>query len=66
VKGIACVGKHATIVGTGTVNSTQTVEFRADLDDLGAGAGTDKFAIKWSGYSAAGTLTKGDIKILLK
>jgi VCBS repeat-containing protein len=65
ITGVVCRtvsgGREATIVGTGTVNSTQTVSFEINVADRGSGA-TDTFSITWSApaYAASGTLIKGD------
>jgi hypothetical protein len=61
--GIACSTDHARIFGTGTIGPVTRVAFRLDVDDNGAAPGTDPFSIQWPGYSAAGTLTGGDIKV---
>ena len=70
ITGVACKGSRATVEGTGTVNSTKSVTFRIVVDDRGAGAGTDTYAISWSGadtYAApARTLTKGNLIVTLK
>jgi uncharacterized repeat protein (TIGR01451 family) len=63
ITGIACFKDHARIFGTGSVGPTTRVAFRVDVEDNGAGPGTDHFSIEWAGYSAAGTLTRGDIKV---
>jgi VCBS repeat-containing protein len=73
VTGLACWGaagaRRATIVGTGTVNSTQPpVNFEVNLEDNGTGK-TDRFKITWSSspvYTAEGLLTSGDIVITPK
>jgi hypothetical protein len=65
ITGVVCRtvsgGREATIVGTGTVNSTQTVSFEINVADRGSGA-SDTFSITWSApaYAASGTLIKGD------
>jgi VCBS repeat-containing protein len=69
VTGMVCWGpsgaRQATLVGTGTVNTTQTVTFEINLGDNGTGS-TDTFKIAWPGYTAAGTLTSGDIIVTPK
>jgi hypothetical protein len=68
VTGLACYGvKQATLVGTGTVNSTTPVTFRLDIGDNGTGR-TDTFKITWSSpsYTASGTLTSGDLIVTPK
>ena len=47
ITGLACKGSRATVEGTGIVNSTKSVTFRIVVDDVGAGAGTDTYAISW-------------------
>jgi hypothetical protein len=68
--GLVCFGvpggAHAIIYGRGLVNGVPVSDFQIDIDDLGSGAGTDKFAIQWPGYSAGGTLVTGDIQITLR
>jgi VCBS repeat-containing protein len=69
VTGMVCWGpagaRQATLVGTGTVNTTQTVNFEINLGDNGSGS-TDTFKISWPGYVASGTLTSGDIIVTPK
>ena len=71
ITGVVCTGpagaRNATIVGTGTVNTTQTVNFEINLGDYGSGK-TDAFKIGWSlpSYTAGGTLTAGDVIIAPK
>jgi hypothetical protein len=70
IDGLVCFGvtggAHAIFFGRGLVNGVPVSDFQIDVDDLGPGPGTDKFAIQWPGYSAAGTLVTGDIQITLK
>ncbi|MFL5842262.1 MAG: Ig-like domain repeat protein [Thermoleophilaceae bacterium] len=70
IAGLVCFGvtggAHAIFFGSGLVNGIPVSDFQIDIDDLGSGPGTDKFAIQWPGYSAAGTLVTGDIQITLK
>ena len=70
ITGVACKGSRAIIVGTGLVDSNKSVTFRISVEDLGAGVGTDTFAIAWSGahtYAApARTLTRGNLIVTLK
>jgi Bacterial Ig-like domain (group 1)/Bacterial Ig-like domain (group 3)/Calx-beta domain len=70
VSGLVCFGvpggAHAIIYGSGLVNGVPVSDFQIDVDDLGSGPGTDTFAIQWPGYSAAGTLATGDIRITLR
>jgi uncharacterized repeat protein (TIGR01451 family) len=63
ITGIACFKDHARIFGMGTVAPGTPVSFRLDVDDDGIGPGTDRLSIGWSGYSATGILTRGDIKV---
>ena len=63
ITGIACFKDHARIFGTGFVGLATPVAYRLDVDDDGAGPGTDRLSIAWPGYSAAGTLTRGDINV---
>jgi hypothetical protein len=70
IDGLVCFGvsggAHAIFFGRGLVNGVPVSDFQVDIDDLGPGPGTDKFAIQWPGYSAGGTLVTGDIQITLK
>jgi hypothetical protein len=52
--GIACFKEHARIFGRGFVGLVTPVAFRLDVDDLGAGPGTDRFSITWPGYTVSG------------
>jgi hypothetical protein len=47
--GVACLGKHARIFGRGLANGFTQVTFQVDVEDRGAGPGTDTFAIAWPG-----------------
>jgi hypothetical protein len=60
--GLACRGREATIAGTGTAKGGGVVDFTVELVDNGTpGAGADRFAIRWTGYSSAGTLGGGNV-----
>jgi large repetitive protein len=69
IDGLVCFGvsggAHAIFFGRALVNGVPVSDFQVDIDDLGSGPGTDKFAIQWPGYSASGTLVTGDIQITL-
>jgi uncharacterized repeat protein (TIGR01451 family) len=60
---IACLGSHARLFGQGVTAGGSRVAFRVDVDDLGAGPGTDRFAIRWPGYSRAGLLGAGNVTV---
>jgi large repetitive protein len=70
IDGLVCFGvpggAHAIFFGRGLVNGMPVSDFQIDIDDLGPGPGTDKFAIQWPGYSASGTLVTGDIQITIR
>jgi hypothetical protein len=57
-------GTHATLFGNATVNGIATT-YRIDVDDNGEpGRGRDTFRIQTaSGYSAGGTLTRGNVEV---
>ena len=56
-------GSHATILGTATVNGTETT-YRIDVDDYAEpGRGVDTFKLRTSsGYMVTGTITQGNIQ----
>lgn len=60
--GFLIEGTHATVRGTAEVGGT-TVEFTIEADDLGEPGRSDRFAIRWPGYEAGGTLRGGNIQI---
>ncbi len=60
-------GSHAVIIGYGTINDQQNIEFTLTVDDLSKNGFGDRFWIKipaMNGYSAGGTLVVGNIQIL--
>ena len=60
---LVIVGKTAHIEGSGRTNGGATVQFSADVNDLSANGGPDTFTVSWPGYTAAGTLHSGDVRV---
>jgi hypothetical protein len=58
---ITCVGKRATIVGTGKAGGAR-VTFTLVVTD----GAPDSFALSWPGFSVAGPVTHGKLKITAK
>jgi hypothetical protein len=64
ITGLACRGREATLVGTGTLKSGAVVGFTVQLVDNGTpGAGADRFSIRWAGYSKTGVLGGGNVVV---
>jgi len=57
-------GTHATVYGFATVDRAGEVQFRVEVDDLGEPGTSDVFRIVMrDGYTAGGTLQRGNIQI---
>ena len=63
ITSVIVTGSHGTIRGRGRANGV-AVSFRIEVDDLSRDGDLDTFRIQLSnGYSAAGTLYRGNIRI---
>ena len=60
---LVITGNHATFSGTAKAGKKKNISFTVDVTDNGDPGSADTFSINVSsGYSAAGTLTSGNIR----